>query len=74
MPAHVQPNGKLLITAWRNQDIIDVRPAPDGARALLVAVAMLIEMGELQGGDRLDITEAAGETLPAVSAASHFSG
>ncbi len=57
MPAHINPNGKFVVTLWRGGEIVDARTAPTGERALKAAILMLAELDALQGGDRLTVTE-----------------
>ena len=61
MPAHVNPNGKFVVTIFRGGEVLDARTAPTGERALKAAIVMLAELDALQGGDRLTVTEAGGE-------------
>ena len=61
MPAHINPNGRLIVTLWRGDEVLDARTAPIGERALKAAIMMLAELDALEGGDRLTVTEAGGE-------------
>jgi hypothetical protein len=58
MPAHVNLNSKFTVTIFRDGDVLDTRTAATGERALKTAILMLAELDELQGGDRLAVTEA----------------
>ena len=57
MPAHINPNGKFVVTLWHGDEVLDARTAPTGERALKAAILMLAELDALQGGDRLTVTE-----------------
>jgi hypothetical protein len=61
MPAHINPNGKFVVTLWRGNAVHDARTAPTGERALKAAIVMLAELDALEDGDRLTVTEAGGE-------------
>jgi hypothetical protein len=73
MPAFTRPY-RLILSFWRGEAEIVRRLAKDGTDAVLLAAALLTEVGELEHGDRLTVTEAvdAGDT-PEVSRSSHYS-
>jgi hypothetical protein len=58
MPVHVNLNSKFTVSFSRDGDVLDARTAATGERALKTAILMLAELDELQGGDRLTVTEA----------------
>jgi hypothetical protein len=58
MPAHIISNSKFTVTIFRDGEALDTRTAATGERALKTAILMLAELDELQGGDRLAVTEA----------------
>jgi hypothetical protein len=58
MPAHIISNSKFVVTLFRDGEIYDTRSAATGERALKAAILMLAELDDLQGGDRLTVTEA----------------
>jgi len=58
MPGHVNLNSKFTISFIRDGDVLDARAAATGERALKAAILMLAELDDLQGGDRLTVTEA----------------
>ena len=57
MPAHIL-NSKFVVTIFRDGEVLDARTAATGERALKAAILMLAELDDLQGGDRLTVTEA----------------
>jgi len=58
MPAHINLNSKFTISFIRDGVVLDARSAATGERALKAAILMLAELDDLQGGDRLTVTEA----------------
>jgi hypothetical protein len=58
MPAHTNLNSKFTVTIFRDGEVLDARTAATGERALKAAILMLAELDDLQGGDRLTVTEA----------------
>jgi hypothetical protein len=58
MSAHIIPNSRFTITIFRDGEVLDARTAATGERALKIALLMLASLDELQGGDRLVVTEA----------------
>ena len=58
MPVHVNLNSKFTISIFRDGVVLDTRSAATGERALKAAILMLAELDDLQGGDRLTVTEA----------------
>jgi hypothetical protein len=63
----------LTITFLRGGEVLDARPATDGAHAVKVALLMLAHLDQLQGGDQLRVVESPPADLPAVSRSSHYS-
>jgi hypothetical protein len=57
MVARSQPNSKFTVSFLREGDVLDARTAATGERALKIAILMLAELDELQGGDRMTVTE-----------------
>ena len=55
MVARIQLAPKFVVTLWRLGEVYDTRIARDERHAVLVAMALLAELGELRGGDRLDV-------------------
>ncbi len=51
------PNSRFTVALLRGGEVLDVRPAPTGERALKIALLMLAGMDALQGGDQLVVTE-----------------
>lgn len=75
MPAHVNPQARLTVSFWRAEECHDARVARDGVHAVLVTMALLADLGQLQHGDRLIVSEDPGEdTLPEASRSSHMGG
>jgi len=58
MPVHTNLNSKFVVTIFRDGEVLDARTAATGERALKAAIMMLAELDDLQGGDRLTVTEA----------------
>jgi hypothetical protein len=58
MPVHTIPNSKIIVTLWRDGEVLDARTAATGERALKMALLMLASLDDLQNGDRLVVTEA----------------
>ena len=58
MPGHVNLNSKFTISFIRDGEVLDARTAATGERALKIALLMLATLDDLQGGDRLTVTEA----------------
>jgi hypothetical protein len=58
MVAHINLNSKFTISFIRDGEVLDARTAATGERALKAAILMLAELDDLQGGDRLTVTEA----------------
>jgi hypothetical protein len=58
MVAHTNLNSKFTVTLFRDGEVLDARTAATGERALKAAILMLAELDDLQGGDRLTVTEA----------------
>jgi hypothetical protein len=58
MVAHTNLNSKFTVTIFRDGVVLDARTAATGERALKTALLMLASLDELQGGDRLTVTEA----------------
>ena len=48
MPAHINPNGKFVVTIFRGGEVLDARTAPTGERALKAAIVMLAELDALK--------------------------
>jgi hypothetical protein len=57
MVARTLPNSRFIIAFLRGGQVLDVRPAPTGERAVKVALLMLAGMDGLQGGDQLVVRE-----------------
>ena len=57
MVSRLSPTSRFVVTLWRNGEVLDSRPAPTGERALKVAILMLAELDDLQGGDSMDVME-----------------
>jgi hypothetical protein len=57
MVARVQPHGALAVSFTRVGREIDLRVAPDGVRALKMALLMLASLDELRDGDALRCVE-----------------
>jgi hypothetical protein len=57
MVARTLPNSRFTIAFLRGGEVLDVRPAPTGERAVKVALLMLAGMDGLQGGDQLIVRE-----------------
>jgi hypothetical protein len=51
------PNSHLTIAFLRGSEVLDVRPAPTGERAVKIALLMLARMDALRSGDRLVVME-----------------
>jgi hypothetical protein len=60
MVARTLPNSRFTIAFLRGGEVLDVRPAPTGERAVKVALLMLAAMDGLQGGDQLVVREDSG--------------
>ena len=58
MVVHTLTNSKFTVTIFRDGEVLDARTAATGERALKAAILMLAELDDLQGGDRLTVTEA----------------
>jgi hypothetical protein len=58
MVAHTNLNSKFTVTIFRDSEVLDARTAATGERALKAAILMLAALDDLQGGDRLTVTEA----------------
>jgi hypothetical protein len=56
MPAHVKANGRIIVTLWRLEDVLDVTIAENSERALKSAIIMLAGLDALEPGDRLIVS------------------
>jgi hypothetical protein len=66
MVARTVPNSRFTIAFQRGGEVLDVRPAQAGERAVKVVLLMLAGMDGLQGGDQLVAREDwDGRTRPA---------
>jgi hypothetical protein len=57
MVARIQPNGRFVVTIFRDGEVLDARTAATGERALKMALLMLASLDDLQNGDRLTVLE-----------------
>jgi hypothetical protein len=55
MPAYVQSGGGLIISFYRDDEILEQQTADDGVRAVSVAMRILALRPELKPGDRLTV-------------------
>ena len=56
MPVHVKANGRIIVTLWHLDDVLDVVIVENGERALKAAIVLLAGLDQLQPGDRLTVT------------------
>jgi hypothetical protein len=57
MVAGTLPNSRFTVAFLRSGEVLHVRPAPTGERAVRIALLMLATMDALQGGDQLVVME-----------------
>jgi hypothetical protein len=57
MVAGTLPNSRFTVAFLRGGEVLHVRPAPTGERAVRIALLMLATMDALQGGDQLVVVE-----------------
>lgn len=74
MTAHVDPNAKLVVKLFRDEELVDSVIASDGYRAQAAAISMIEDIGALQAGDQLIVRYSSDPTLPEASRSSHYSG
>jgi hypothetical protein len=58
MVGRITPSLGLIITFVRDGDEVEQRTARDGGKAAQVACVMIAQLGQLQAGDVMTVTEA----------------